>query len=50
LGVLGLGFYKQRGLVSWNGFCAETVFDAPKDIFQVGLDDLVEDISPFATA
>jgi hypothetical protein len=36
--------------VGWLGFFAEAGFDALKDIFQVGLDDLVEDISPFASA
>ena len=40
----------QSGRVGWLGFFAEAGFDALKDIFQVGLDDLVEDISPFASA
>jgi hypothetical protein len=36
--------------VGWIGFFAEAVFDALEDIFQVRLDDLVEDFSPFASA
>ena len=40
----------QPGRVGWIGFFAEAVFDALEDIFQVRLDDLVEDFSPFASA
>ena len=40
----------QPGRVGWIGFFAEAVFDALEDIFQVRLDDLVEDFSPLASA
>ena len=40
----------QPRRVGWIGFFAEAVFDALEDIFQVRLDDLVEDFSPLASA
>jgi len=40
----------QPGRMGWIGFFAEAVFDALEDIFQVRLDDLVEDFSPLASA
>jgi hypothetical protein len=40
----------QPRRVGWIRFFAEAVFDALEDIFQVRLDDLVEDFSPLASA